>query len=101
MNIYPVDSPPELKHQDGFGNVSACDWYTEWPHFIVTFYENSPTTITAFVNMSFNPTSADVQTAIERALIAMKFSRRVVNLRLNNWSGNTNAFWYADLEEPS
>lgn len=95
--IYPPDTPPSWEWIEGSNRF----WYEERPHMIFHYWKeggSNPGGVSAFVNMDFNPTTEDIKAFMERALIAAEIQARVVNLRLNNWSGNTNAFWFADLE---
>ncbi len=92
--FYHKDTPPEWRWTEGGNRL----WYEERPRYIVHYYKTHPDTISVFVNMSFRPSPEAIQAVLERALSAAAIrGRQVANLRLNNWSGSTNAFWYADL----
>lgn len=67
---------------------------------ILHYYKTHPERVSVFVNMDLVPEEEEILAFIYRGLKAGGVSvESVTNLRLNNWSGNTNAFWYADLKD--
>lgn len=72
-------------------------WYEERPKMIVNYYRTKPDEISVFVNMDEMPTSESISACIERALIAAGIKKLATTPRLNNWSGDTNAVWVAEL----
>ena len=98
--VYGADEPPKVEWCDDNSRL----WYEERPRMILHFYDHwhinwkPDRGVAVFVNMSFRPTTQDIEAFIRRGLSAggIKY-KGITNLRLNNWSGSTNAFWYADF----
>lgn len=95
--FYPADEPPKFNWSDDGGKNNRL-WYEERPRMILHYYRSNPNKVSAFVNLDFKPTIQDIQDFMERGLKAGDIVAKVSNVHLNNMSGDTNAFYYADVE---
>lgn len=98
--FYHEDTPPTFEWDDDNNSL----WYEERPRMILHFYRKgtpkwrTSDDIRVFVNMEFKPTTEAIDTFIHRGLKAAGVEYAgIENLRLNNWSGTTNAYWHANL----